>query len=180
MLSIPLSWNHQISLTDWIIRAIKRSSLMGFGSFTSANGGQTIWIHTFWRAHDALKELLGVEPDDEVEEDVDEWDRKNQVQHFMLWCRYNGDWQKRCMSFIRMDELYSVVIKLAVASALRKMKPQLRQLRISVCCVQSCWIAFRLFTGPFYYANPCIKNVVLIDSAWLRDYILVDMYDYLA
>jgi hypothetical protein len=22
-----------------------------------------------------------------------------------------------------------------------------------------------LFTGPFHYTNPCIKNVVLIDSA---------------
>lgn len=35
-----------------------------------------------------------------------------------------------------------------------------------------------LFTGPFYYTNPCIKKVVLIDSTWHRGYILVDMYDY--
>lgn len=37
-----------------------------------------------------------------------------------------------------------------------------------------------LFTGPFYYTNPCIKIVVLIDSAWHKGCILKDMYDYLA
>ena len=37
-----------------------------------------------------------------------------------------------------------------------------------------------LFTGPFCYTNPCIKNVVLIDPAWHSGYILRDMYDNLA
>ena len=36
-----------------------------------------------------------------------------------------------------------------------------------------------LFTGPFYYTNPCIKNVVLIDSVWYRGCVLMNMYDYL-
>jgi hypothetical protein len=36
-----------------------------------------------------------------------------------------------------------------------------------------------LFTGPFYYTNPCIKNVVLIDPCMGSGHIIVYMFDAL-